>query len=1164
MKKVFWLLTVSVASWAATYTVCVKGGCPTVNNYAAINDAIKAATCGDTILIMAGKGGGDGMTHAPGNPPAPAGAHCGGDNLCSANNPIWLKYKSCTGAITVVTDQSFKLPPEGSRILPSYIDGASPVLPTVFNPAYGAILLTDEGGAVHTPGHDYILRGLSFAPGSYGYGVFVGVGDIGADFPDPNVLGLQDLPQNIAFDQVVARITPTPPVASRRVFSFNQNGGSLTNSWVQGAADGFATDHQAVLGACGQNIKLLNNYMEAPSEVVFTAGMCPAYSPRPGDVWAASSGVRDTNWELAWSHVTHPAWNLMEVWQPNTSYPLGKLIIPTSGVPNGMYGYLATVEGTTGSTEPPWPTPGGTTVVDGAITWLGYDFSNFHYTPNIKNFIETKQIDGFHIHHNFFEKNPGNQGDQDYGFTFAASVGASGQWTTARGITLENNWVENSGTAMMVRGADLDSPNAAASAYAANAGPWNMSAGNNKLALAIGTQATVIALPTGTTVTGDQVASAINAALGGKMGMACISGSSIIIRVSPDQSQNNCSGAQSSVVWTNYLTIVPTANDAAATLGLPQEGVAIYPCMNPITRQYNGCAQQDSLIVQNNLFKNLNSPQYPANNRNWVLSWSSNGVQGALLSHNTFDVRYGDPIGRMILAMGAAPGALQTLGNNAWWPGSGLQIRDNVFSFRQDVTRYYDSDGDLAGGRFDFVAINANMCNVPWAGPQNPAKLSGALCPAGAFSHNVIPGAPLAAATTMNTDSVTDTAPFGQPYNSYPSDNFNDTYSSLTFDAQLRLTKPSLQGAGTDSKTPGVDPSQLPAILAPVVTTSDRAAVVSYTPSSPTAHSGYYCAARVTTQDPQKHFVPGVPADMDPSLYPWPESDANDAYLWDTQSTQRTMIIGLRASLSASTTYWLDLECPGASWSTAFATAAPLTGTIDLLFSRTLAAPGAMTGRIQYGYTYSRSVDAIGTPLLATTGNCRSCSITLPGVTAGRPLYMRWQELDGNGHVLASLPVQVAIPTSPSGQTSGSGGLPSAVSVTPGSGGGSSQTFSFVYSDPSGYSAISYAEVLINSGNTPANGCQIQYRAPNAVYLANDAGTAWLGPVNVRTISALQNSQCSINPASSSVSGSGKNLTLNLAVSFKPAFAGAKNIYLQANDANGGSGWQQLGSWIVP
>jgi hypothetical protein len=42
-------------------------------------------------------------------------------------------------------------------------------------------------------------------------------------------------------------------------------------------------------------------------------------------------------------------------------------------------------------------------------------------------------------------------------------------------------------------------------------------------------------------------------------------------------------------------------------------------------------------------------------------------------------------------------------------------------------------------------------------------------------------------------------------------------------------------------------------------------------------------------------------------------------------------------------------------------------------------------------------------------------------------------------------------------------------------------------------------------------------------------------------------------------------LTLNLAMTFKPAYSGAKNIYMYAGDVSGSnSGWQQRGTLTVP
>lgn len=55
-----------------------------------------------------------------------------------------------------------------------------------------------------------------------------------------------------------------------------------------------------------------------------------------------------------------------DVWQASTAYAVGDLAEPTT--PNG-FAFRTTVAGTTGSSEPTWPTTNGNTVTDGGVTW---------------------------------------------------------------------------------------------------------------------------------------------------------------------------------------------------------------------------------------------------------------------------------------------------------------------------------------------------------------------------------------------------------------------------------------------------------------------------------------------------------------------------------------------------------------------------------------------------------------------------------------------------------------------------------------------------------------------------------------------------------------------------------------------------------------------------
>jgi large repetitive protein len=139
-------------------------------------------------------------------------------------------------------------------------------------------------------------------------------------------------------------------------------------------------------------------------------------------------------------------------------------------------------------------------------------------------------------------------------------------------------------------------------------------------------------------------------------------------------------------------------------------------------------------------------------------------------------------------------------------------------------------------------------------------------------------------------------------------------------------------------------------------------------------------------------------------------------------------------------------------------------------------------------------------------------------------------------------------------------------SASPNAGSGATQTFSLQYSDTAGAADLSTTWVWFNAtlASTSTNTCMVQYnRASNRIQLLNDASTIWT-PGTPGTASTLENTQCAINLAGSSVTVSGNTLTLNLATTFKLAYAGAKNIYMYAaNGFNVNSGWQTRGTWTV-
>jgi hypothetical protein len=142
--------------------------------------------------------------------------------------------------------------------------------------------------------------------------------------------------------------------------------------------------------------------------------------------------------------------------------------------------------------------------------------------------------------------------------------------------------------------------------------------------------------------------------------------------------------------------------------------------------------------------------------------------------------------------------------------------------------------------------------------------------------------------------------------------------------------------------------------------------------------------------------------------------------------------------------------------------------------------------------------------------------------------------------------------------------LPAAVSVTPSSGNGLSQTFSFRVSDANGASDLTTVSTLVNTFQSVSAACSVTYnRVQNTLWLLTDAGAAPAGTLTPGS-GSQQNSQCTLNGGGSSVSVAGNVLTLNLALTFSVSFSGAKNIYLYAAGSAGNSGWQPMGTWTVP
>src|SRR6185312_6057837 len=137
------------------------------------------------------------------------------------------------------------------------------------------------------------------------------------------------------------------------------------------------------------------------------------------------------------------------------------------------------------------------------------------------------------------------------------------------------------------------------------------------------------------------------------------------------------------------------------------------------------------------------------------------------------------------------------------------------------------------------------------------------------------------------------------------------------------------------------------------------------------------------------------------------------------------------------------------------------------------------------------------------------------------------------------------------------------MSVSPASGGGPNQIFSFQVTDGLGANDISTVGILFNTSASATSGCAVMYnRAQNALTLLTDSGSAPAGFIAPGS-GTQQNSQCTLNGSGSSVTAVGTTLTLNLSLNFQTSWVGTKNTYMQASNPYQSATWVLAGKWVT-
>jgi hypothetical protein len=152
---------------------------------------------------------------------------------------------------------------------------------------------------------------------------------------------------------------------------------------------------------------------------------------------------------------------------------------------------------------------------------------------------------------------------------------------------------------------------------------------------------------------------------------------------------------------------------------------------------------------------------------------------------------------------------------------------------------------------------------------------------------------------------------------------------------------------------------------------------------------------------------------------------------------------------------------------------------------------------------------------------------------------------------------------------------PPVVTLSPNSGAGSGATVTVTWRDDGNPTPVANLNLLVAQALDGRYACWIYWNRdqPGPMYLASDDASSWIPvPWGLGTSQSTSNGQCTIDGAHAKyfddppVAG-GNHLGykyLSVPISFSPAFAGGKTIFVRAaNEAGLDTGYQPLGTWTV-